>query len=183
MADPEPVDHYTEVLGALRAAGVRYLLIGVGGVNYFTLDRQALFNTEDRDLFLPPDTDNLLRCWRVCEERGLELTSFGELLERPLDDWLARRVVSQQATQRASGRDGVQLDLTFTMQGFTFEELWPERKIFTAHGQQIPVAPLESIIESKRAAGRPKDLLFFVTHEDILRQLLERPGDERSDGT
>ena len=166
------MDRYTEVLGALSSAAVRYLVIGVGGVNYYTLEGHTLFNTEDRDLFLPPDPDNLLRCWQVCEAQGLDLTSRDEPLERPLDRWLAERVAEQRATIRAAGPQDVRLDLTLTMSGFTFDEVWPRRRTFQSEGLPIEVAPLDAIVESKRVAGRPKDLLFFVTHEDLLRELL-----------
>jgi len=38
----------------------------------------------------------------------------------------------------------------------------------------VPVARLRHIVESKAAAGRPKDRLFLATHEEALRDLLRR---------
>ncbi len=61
------------------------------------------------------------------------------------------------------------------MKGFYFDSLWAVRRTFTVEEQKIPVAPLSKIVESKKAAGRDKDVLFFVSHEEILEELL---GDE-----
>ena len=56
---------------ALHDRSVRFVLIGVAGANYYAHAGSALFVTEDRDLFLPPDADNLVRCWAACESAGL----------------------------------------------------------------------------------------------------------------
>jgi len=40
---------------------VRYVLIGVSGANLYGPAGQAVFTTEDFDLFLPLDPDNLFR--------------------------------------------------------------------------------------------------------------------------
>jgi hypothetical protein len=42
------------------------VLIGVAGVNSCARSAGLLFTTLDRDLFLPPDSANLLRCWKCC---------------------------------------------------------------------------------------------------------------------
>jgi hypothetical protein len=64
------------------------------------------------------------------------------------------------------------------MGGFGFEEVWSSKRIFAVEGVDIPVASLRQIVESKRQAGRKKDLLFFATHEELLRQLLTKEDDE-----
>ena len=55
-----------------------------------------------------------------------------------------------------------------------FETVWRERRSFRAEGVDIPVARLRHLVESKAAAGRPKDRLFLATHEEALRDLLRR---------
>ena len=62
------------------------------------------------------------------------------------------------------------VDFTYTMAGFSFDEVWTARRSFNIEGLEIPVASLEQIVESKRQAGRKKDLLFFATHGDVLRE-------------
>jgi hypothetical protein len=66
------------------------------------------------------------------------------------------------------------IDLTLLMAGFDFEDVWPRRRVFKVEGVGVPVASLKDIVASKAAAGRPKDRLFLVTHEEALRELGRR---------
>src|SRR5712691_11767213 len=95
----EPFLVLTSALARLQA---RYAVIGVWGANYYAPSPAAVFTTEDRDLFLPPDPDNLVRCWAACEAAGLELWSGNEPLDSPRDRELAERVVARQALTRAT---------------------------------------------------------------------------------
>lgn len=158
----------------LARAGVRYVLIGVSGANMHASRGDVVFYTLDRDVFLPPDADNLLRAWAACETCGLDLSSSGEPLDRPRDADLARRVVDVRALTRGEDREGMLVDLSLVMAGFDFESVWRERVGFRLEGVDIPVARLRHIVASKAAAGRPKDRLFLETHAAALRELLAR---------
>jgi hypothetical protein len=52
--------------------------------------------------------------------------------------------------------------------------VWRERRVFRVEGQQLPVARLTHIVQSKAAAGRDKDRLFLASYAEILKRLLER---------
>lgn len=65
---------YTQILGELLARGVRLVVIGVGGANYYGSRGQTLFATHERDLFLPQDPHNLLKCWQVFLAAGWDLS-------------------------------------------------------------------------------------------------------------
>jgi hypothetical protein len=172
------VTHPLAPLGrALAARTVRYVLIGVSGANLYGPAGQAIFTTEDFDLFLPLDPDNLVNAWAACEEAGLALWLSNEPLEKPRDRWLAERIVERQALTRASGPDDFLVDLTLVMKGFEFEAVWGERRLFLIEGIEVPTARLLHIVSSKQAAGRPKDQLFLATHKDALEQLLNPPKD------
>lgn len=160
---------------ALAARGVRYVLIGVSGANLYAPDGQARFITEDYDLFLPADAENLVRAWAACEEAQLDLWLSGEPLDQPRDRWLAERIVERRALTRITGPGNLQVDLTLVMKGFEFETVWEERRTFMIEGIAIPTARLTHIVTSKQAAGRPKDQLFLATHKDALEQLLKKP--------
>jgi hypothetical protein len=157
----------------LAAQSVRYVVIGVSGANLYAPSGQTLFASEDIDLFLPPDPDNLVRGWNACEDAALDLWLGEEPLERPRDRWLAERIISRRALVRAGAVKDLQVDLTLVMAGFDFEAVWKERREFTVEDVPVPTARLLHIIESKRAAGRPKDQLFLATHLDALEQLLK----------
>lgn len=159
---------------ALSARSVRYVLTGVSGANLYGPGGQAIFATEDLDLFLPLDPANLVEAWAACEESGLELWLTDEPLDRPRDRRLAERIVERRVSTRATGPGDLLVDLTLVMKGFDFETVWNERRSFIVEGVEIPTARLLHIITSKHAAGRDKDRLFLATHRDALEQLLKR---------
>jgi hypothetical protein len=88
---------------ALVARAVRYVLIGVSGANLYGPGGQAIFATDDFDLFLPLDAGNLLEAWAACEEAGLDLWLGADPLDRPPDRWLAERIVERRALTRVTG--------------------------------------------------------------------------------
>jgi hypothetical protein len=167
------VASFPEVVRALEREGVRFVLIGVAGANYYARSASTLFTTQDRDLFLPPDPANELGAWRACEAQGLELWCGREPLDTPRDLGLAEQVVARQALVRAVDEQGLEIDLTLVMAGFDFETVWGERRTFVVEDVGIPVARLAHIVASKAEAGRPKDRLFLATHEEALRELVE----------
>ncbi len=165
------MDDFATLVRVLLERDVRFVVIGVWGANFFASAAGAVFTTEDRDLFLPPDPDNLMRAWDACEAAGLALWASDEPLDTPHDRFVADAVVARRALTRAM-RGDLQIDLTLVMGGFEFEQVWNERRLFIVDGVEIPVARLAHIVESKAAAGREKDRLFLATHAEALRQLL-----------
>ena len=164
---------FAALVGALNRRGVRFVLIGAWGANFHAQDASGLFTTLDYDLFLPPAPDNLLAAWRACDEIGLSLQAGGEPLDEPRDGALGAAVIGRRASVRATGSDGLTVDLSLVMTAFEFEAVWDERRVFLIDGEELPVARLSHIIRSKAATNRPKDRLFVSTHADALRQMLD----------
>lgn len=158
-------------MAAFAEARVSFLVMGVQGVNHYARAAGMLFTTQDYDVFLPPSAANELRAWRACRALGFDLWCGPEPLGAPLDLFLARRIVEARALVRAEG-EGLQIDLSLVMAGFTFASVWRRRRVFKVEGVRIPVARLSDIVASKAAAGRPKDRLFLATHEEALRDLV-----------
>ena len=163
---------FVSLVAALNRKRVRFVVIGVWGVNYYGTG-STHFHTEDRDLFLPLDPGNELKAWQACREEGFELWGGDERLGQPMDRVLAEQVVSQRALVRADGH-GLLVDLTLVMADLDFADVWPRRRVFKAEGVNVPVASLKDIVASKAAVGRPKDRLFLATHEEALRELGRR---------
>lgn len=168
-------DAFTALVRELVRGEVRFVLIGVWAANYYATEVGELFRTYDQDLYLPPDAENLLRAWDTCEAAGLELLAGTEPLDRPRDLLLARRVAELRALTSAVDAHALRIDLTLTMAGYTFEEVWVARRPFVVEGVSIPVARLEQIVRSKSLADRPKDRAFLETHAEVLRELLQPP--------
>jgi hypothetical protein len=154
---------------ALHQRGVRFVLIGVAGANYYARSAASLFTTQDRDLFLPPDAANTLEAWAACRELGLELESAGGPLGR---------VVARRASVRATGGRGLVVDLSYVMTGFDFESVHRERRTFRVAGVDVPVARLDHIVRSKWATGRDKDKLFLASHAAAIQDLLREDSGE-----
>ena len=167
------VSGFLELVAALLRAEVRFVLIGVEGVNHYARAAGTVFTTHDRDLFLPSDAANEQRALQACSAMGMHLWCGDEPLGGPFDLDLAERVVERRALVRATGQT-IEVDLTLVMAGFEFEPVWAERRLFRVRDIEVPVARLAHIIASKAAAARPKDQSFLATHEDALRQLLPR---------
>ncbi len=167
------MDAFEGFVASLGRHRVRFVVIGLSGANYYARSASTLFLTKDRDLLLPLEPENALRAWRSCESVGLELFCGDELLDRPRDLLIAKRIVSNRALVRATDRAGLDVDLSFVMAGFDFEPVWLERRIFRSGGVDIPVARFAHIVESKRRAGRDKDRLFFASHAEAIRDLVE----------
>lgn len=148
---------FVDLVQELDRRAVRYVTIGVWGANYYALSGSTVFHTEDRDLFLPLEPENLLRAWEACEVAGFELRVGREPLDSPRDLWLAERMVLHRALTKAFGPGGVHVDLTLVMGGFEFEAVWAERRTFLDAGARVQVARLQHIVDSKVAADRPKD--------------------------
>jgi hypothetical protein len=159
---------------ALAARSARFVMIGVAGANLYALEGSSIFTTEDTDLFLPPDPDNLVACWEACEAAGFELWSGSEPLDKPRDRWLAEQMTQRRALTRAIAAAEAHVDLSLVMEGFDFETVWNDRRMFELERVEIPVARLLHIVQSKHAAGRDKDRLFLATHREALAELLRR---------
>lgn len=172
------MDTFERLVQLLVRAGVRFVVIGLFGANYYARSGGTLFLTQDRDLFLPLDPDNALAAWRACEATSLELFCGREPLDQPRDRLISERVIANRALVRATDGAGLDVDFTLVMAGFDFETVWAERRVFRVGAVEIPVARLGHIVESKRQAGRDKDRLFLVTHAEAIRDLVE--ADERS---
>jgi hypothetical protein len=86
------VDPFVRLPERLNQSDVRYVVIGVWGINYCAQSGGTIFTTRDRTVFLPPDAENLAIAWNCFEQCGLSLVCNKEPLDRPHDVWLRRRV-------------------------------------------------------------------------------------------
>ncbi len=170
------MEPFARLGAALNEAGVRFVTIGVAGVNLWARSGHSIFTTRDYDLFLPRDPENVVRAWQAAEGAGLELFCGDEPLDRPRDLLLARRIVESRALVRATDGAGFDVDFALVMAGFEFEDVLARRRIFEVEGVPIGVALLRDIVASKAAVGREKDRLFLAAHAEALKSLIESSG-------
>ncbi len=134
---------FLEMLDALSAEGVRYLVVDAYAVAVHGYPRA----TGDLDLWIRPDPENAARTWQA-------LTRF----RAPLDG-LAREDLEQPGLIFMMGREPNRIDLLTEVTGLEFDTAWDRRIEIEMLGRSVPVLGLEDLIRNKKATGRPKDLL------------------------
>jgi len=123
-------------LEALNELGVRYLVVGVTAASL----QGARVATEDVDLWFADTTD----------------PRVGEAARRAGGLWISGSFGMQPPT--IGGALGDRFDVVLTMSGLDgFEAEYGRSRILEVDGIAVHVLPLERIIQSKRAANRPKD--------------------------
>lgn len=128
-----------EVRDAFAARGVRYLFLGKSGAILLGFPD----TTQDADLFVERSAENGAAAVAALQDLGFGLTD-------------------RQIAEVERGKDFVQLkngpfdlDLVFAPDGIErFEDAWARR----VEVEGFPVCHPDDIIESKRAAGRAKDV-------------------------
>jgi hypothetical protein len=78
-------DPFSPFVKALANRSVRYVLIGVSGANLYTLRQAPMFVTDDRDLFLPADADNLVQAWAAGDDAKMDLQADLTLVMKGFD--------------------------------------------------------------------------------------------------
>lgn len=156
MASSTLTDAERKLFVELAQRGVRYLLVGMSAA----LLQGARGATEDIDLWFEDPTDARIAD-AVREAGGIWISgSFG--LGPP-------RIGGEELSER--------LDVVVHLSGLgPFADEYRRVRHEVVDGLDLPVLPLDRILHSKRAAGRPKDLAAIHAIEDALL-LLERGED------
>lgn len=133
-----------KVLAALERERVRYVVFGAVALNLQGLPRA----TEDLDLVLAPDRDNVDRLKAALRSVFDDPT----IEEITADDLLGE----YPAVQYAPPQVGFHIDiLTRLGELYSFENLVSER--LDVEGVSVPVVTLEQLYRMKRNTVRPKD--------------------------
>jgi hypothetical protein len=151
LADSALTEAERRFFGELDRLGVRYLLVGVSAA----LLQGANTATQDLDLWFEDLSDP--RIGEAARLAGGAFIPGGVALRPPL-----------------IGGDllGDRLDVVVHMHGLrSFAEEYASAKTIPVEGISLRVLPLRRIIESKRVAGRPRDLAQIPALEEALAAL------------
>jgi predicted nucleotidyltransferase len=132
-----------QLLLALNAHGVEYLVVGGWAVGFYSEPRA----TNDIDLFIRADDRNSKAVFRALAEFGAPLADF-----TPADFCDSPTSIFQigQAPARA--------DILQSIDGVAFDEAWSRRLQFSLEGIEVNVISAEDLIENKVQSGRLRDL-------------------------
>jgi hypothetical protein len=155
-----PVVNLRALLRGLHSHEVRYLVSGATAMVFYGYVR----NTEDLDLLVDPDPENLDRLadWLTAVGATLRLnpmSSFGERERAGLHRGANVSVLTSLG----------QVDIDQQLPGLPeFSQLMEQAELYETDGMQIPVLDRETLIELKRSRGS------FLDRADI--DAIERIG-------
>lgn len=142
---------WSELIGLLGSHRVRFLVVGAHALAVHGRPRA----TGDLDIWVEPTPANAKRV-------GAVLKAFGfPALARQ-----ARRF-AEPDRMATLGREPLRIDLLTSITGVTFKKAWRGRVRVQLDGHEVGFLGLKDLVENKRAAGRPKDLLDVALIEEM----------------
>ena len=159
-------DPYRAVIDQFNRHGVRYVVVGMAGINYYAKTPAHAFATMDYDLFLEPTLKNIDHALGCLKRLHFTMgTSAGALQTADVRD-----VVRQRKTLVATTPEGLMVELLLEISGYTFSEMARDAATFTVRGVPVKVGRLTKLVHSKRVAGRPKDRQFLQRYQSLLKE-------------
>ncbi len=162
-------DHAAAICQVVIDHGVEFVIIGgmaarLHGTGHATVDV---------DICPSPDEANLVNLADALRKLGARLRVEGDpegVAFDPHPDMLRQVTTMTMITEQGP------VDLCFTPAGFPdgFAGLREHALTIVVGAVDLPVAPLEDVVISKRAAGRPKDIVALPPLEAHLRRT-DRP--------
>lgn len=140
------------------------------GVNLQAQDPGESFETNDLDVLLRADVPTLKSALAALSKAGFTFASGGEPFIDLEDDQALATVLQYRVTLRGVFDDVTVLDLMLEMTGWSHDDVASDAIVFNAYGHPVRVAALERLIESKRRAGRPKDLAFLAHYAAVMAE-------------
>ena len=141
---------FLDMLSALSAEEAEYLLVGAYALAAHGVPRA----TGDLDLWVRPTMDNARRVRSALARFGAPLADLSEAdLVRP-------------GTVFQVGVAPNRIDVLSSIDGVTFGDAWPARRIVRIEGLDVPVLARHHLIQNKKATGRPQDLADVARLEE-----------------
>ena len=133
---------FVEMLSALSAAGVDFLIVGAHALAAHGAPRA----TGDLDVWVRPAPDNAARVLEALREFG------APLFDLTVED------LSNPGTVFQIGLPPSRIDILSSISGVAFDDAWPNRLSVRIGELDVAVIGRADFVVNKRAAGRDKDL-------------------------
>jgi len=158
-------EHVAAICRVLVDHGVEFVIIGGMAARL----RDTGHATIDIDICPSTDEANLSNLAAALQELGARLRVEGDPYGVPFDphpDMLRQVAMMTLITEHGP------LDLCFAPAGFPdgYASLNKRASIIVVNAVDLPVASLQDVVTSKRAAGRPKDIVALPPLEAHLRR-------------
>ena len=159
-------DPYRAVIQQFNRYGVRYVVVGMAGINYYAQTPAQAFATLDYDMFVDPAIQNVEQALRCLRRLDFTLgTAAG-----PIKAEDVRAIIRNRNTLVATTTDGLMIELLLGVSGYTFAELARDAATFSVHGVPVKVGRLTKLVRSKQLAGRTKDRQFLQRYREVLER-------------
>tara|TARA_R110002072_G_scaffold205713_4_gene363576 strand:+ start:4991 stop:5458 length:468 start_codon:yes stop_codon:yes gene_type:complete len=145
MTAPDLNDDFRDLLTALGAAEVAFLIVGAHALAAHGVVRA----TGDLDILVQPSPENAQRVVAALREFGAPLAAHGVSEE----DFGLPGMVYQ------IGLPPRRIDLLTAISGVSFEEAWAGRIEIVVSDIHVALLGRDALIKNKLATGRKKDLL------------------------
>ncbi|OGR86891.1 MAG: hypothetical protein A3A86_07155 [Elusimicrobia bacterium RIFCSPLOWO2_01_FULL_60_11] len=166
------VDDYESVLKKFNSKNIRYVVIGVFGINYYANDPGNRVLTQDCDILLKPLVKNLLDALKILMAEGFNLESNGEPLG-DVDAWLVKKLIERRSVVTARKGDVLRIDLVIEGGGIPYSTWEKNRRLFKAGNTRIYVGDLPQLLRAKENANREKDRKFLALYKIQLKEMLD----------
>ncbi len=134
---------FSDLLRIFNDHHVRYMVIGGYAVVQYAEPRF----TKDLDMLISTDVANTEAVYNALREFGAPLTG------------LTAKDFSEEGFFFQMGVPPVRVDILMGIPGIKFEECWNRRMEVDFDGLKVVFISKQDLIASKRAAGRPQDLI------------------------
>jgi hypothetical protein len=134
---------FSDLLRIFNDHNVRYMVIGGYAVVQYAEPRF----TKDLDVLISKDTHNAEAVYKALREFGAPLTG------------LTPKDFAEEGFFFQMGVPPVRVDILMGIPRIQFEECWNRRVVVDFEGLKVIFMSKQDLIASKRAAGRPQDLI------------------------
>lgn len=134
---------FKELLSIFNENRVKYLIIGGYAVSEYSEPRY----TKDLDVWVEASNENGDNIYKSLKE-----------FKAPLFD-LKASDFSLEGSFYQMGRPPVRVDILMSIKGMNFEDAWQNRQMVEFFDVPANFISLEDLIQSKKLAGRPQDLI------------------------
>ena len=141
---------FADMLSALSAAGVEYLIVGAHALAAHGVPRA----TGDLDIWVRPTRENAERTLRALRAFGAPLADLS------LDDLIRPDTVFQ------IGLPPARIDILSGITGVSFDDAWSRRLELRVGATDVGILSKTDFVTNKKALGRPKDIADMAMLDD-----------------
>ena len=134
---------YEDLFRELNAHGVKYLLVGAHAVIYYTKPR----STKDIDIWIPPELNNPNNVYTALKKYGAPLEGVSP------KDFSDKKMIYQ------IGVAPVRVDVMMSVGDVSAVTAWKNREKSRYGKVEISILSKKDLIQAKKKAGRPDDLM------------------------